>query len=68
MTNINSIMLLTVQVLILYYNILTITRYVCRTSLRPSGLSHRIARQILLFWFASDVSDLQTVAAICRTL
>lgn len=41
--------------------VLTITRYVRRTGFRPSGLSHWVARQILLFGFACDVSDLQSV-------
>jgi len=53
---------------IFYFIKLTITRQFCRTRLGPSGLGHRIASQILLFRFASNVSDLHSVATSRRTL
>lgn len=47
---------------------LTVTRHVRRTRLGPPGLGHRVARQIFLLGFASDVPDLQPVAAGRRAL
>jgi len=54
--------------IILYFNELTVTWQIRRTSLSSSGLSHWIASQVLLFRFASDVPDLQSFTTSCRTL